>query len=716
MFDATLPGMTPGMGTSGPKPTAVPYQTLWKSYDDILVEGLKYVEDRAKGSIESLQTQWPSFNSIGLNGIEWHSLYVIAARPGVGKALSLDTKIPTPTGWTTMANINIGDYVLGMDGKPTKVLFATEIMKNRTCYKVIFSDGTEVIADAEHLWLTETRASRRAAIPPKGFVRKIGGPGNDQRWKNEKASVKTTDEILKSLRTGSDNRLNHSVPVTEPIDLPKADLPIDPYILGYWLGDGDRHDAMISVSPDDMPNLVEKLEEAGYYYTSRIDKRNLGRVRFSGALISKGRSYQESGGVEMLRKANLFYNKHIPQIYMRASKKQRLELLKGLMDSDGTARNHGSGRVSFAVTDKKLFESVKELVCSMGFQCHVKTKQVKGKNTDSSVCYTLGFVADIPVFELERKRLRQDLKVRPTIKRRYIADITPVESVPVRCITVDNDDHMYLISDSFVPTHNTLISNAITRNLHALNKKQDFNILHFQFEMLGRNMAIRELSAGTNLNIRYLQSAKDPGMIPLTKSDHEKLLHYVASQRGRKEYVIDRALTVDGIKKAIYDFYTAYRKPFVVTLDHTLLVKMSSSETSKMVTLQNLSTMMTELKKDLPVIFLILTQLNREIDDSKRQEPGKLANFPTEADVYGSDYLLQCADVMIAYNRPSKYNISSYGPQKFIITPFDKFLLAQHVLKNRFGEVGIHWYRAEYATMNVIEAKTPNTGSGFSAR
>jgi replicative DNA helicase len=262
----------------------------------------------------------------------------------------------------------------------------------------------------------------------------------------------------------------------------------------------------------------------------------------------------------------------------------------------------------------------------------------------------------------------------------------------------------------------TLIANAITRRLHALNKTQDFNILHFQFEMLGRNMALRELSAATNLNIRYLQSAKDSTMIPLTRPDYEKLLHYVASQRGRQEYVIDKPLTVESIRKAIYDFYATHRKPFVITLDHTLLVKTASSETSKMATLQNLSTMMTEVKNELPVIFLILTQLNREIDDATRQEPGKLLNYPTEADVYGSDYLLQCADVMMAYNRPAKYNLSAYGPERFVITPLDKFLLAQHVLKNRFGETGLYWYKAEYATMNVVETPAPMRSSAFSAK
>jgi replicative DNA helicase len=167
-------------------------------------------------------------------------------------------------------------------------------------------------------------------------------------------------------------------------------------------------------------------------------------------------------------------------------------------------------------------------------------------------------------------------------------------------------------------------------------------------------------------------------------------------------------MTVGDMANAIKMFYAEYKKPFVVTLDHTLLVRQSASDTSKPVTLQNLATMLTEMKNKLPVTFIILTQLNREIDNAERQKPGKLENYPTEADVFGSDYLLQCADVMIAYNRPAKYNISRYGPQKYIITPSDKYLLAMHVLKNRFGETSIQWYKADYAKMEVVEALEPD--------
>ena len=253
----------------------------------------------------------------------------------------------------------------------------------------------------------------------------------------------------------------------------------------------------------------------------------------------------------------------------------------------------------------------------------------------------------------------------------------------------------------------TLIAASLTRELQRLNPDQDFSVLHFQFEMLGRNMSNRELSSANNLDIRYMQSAQDDGMAPLSDADKAKLKKYAESQSHRKEYIIDRSMGVQQMYEVILDFYNETKRPFVITLDHTLLVRQSASETSKQMTLQNLATMMTEVKNRLPVTFLILTQLNREIDDAERQRPGQLSNYPTEADVFGSDYLLQCADVMIAWNRPAKYNLALYGPNRFVITPTDKYLLAAHVLKNRFGELSVQWYNADYPTMTITETVTP---------
>jgi replicative DNA helicase len=173
----------------------------------------------------------------------------------------------------------------------------------------------------------------------------------------------------------------------------------------------------------------------------------------------------------------------------------------------------------------------------------------------------------------------------------------------------------------------TLISASLTRSLLEINTDQDFAVLHFQFEMLGRNMALRELSSVSGLQMRYILSAEDD----------EKLNSYVKSQKNkRNEYVVDTALTVEQMRKVVYAFYKEYKKPFVITLDHTLLVKRGSDENSRNATLENLSSMMTQTKKALPITWIVLTQLNREIDSAERQIPGKLSNYPTEADVFGT--------------------------------------------------------------------------------
>lgn len=253
----------------------------------------------------------------------------------------------------------------------------------------------------------------------------------------------------------------------------------------------------------------------------------------------------------------------------------------------------------------------------------------------------------------------------------------------------------------------SLIAASLSRELQKLNNDQNFAVLHFQFEMLGRNMVLREFSSEMNMNIRYLQSAQDDGMPPFSEADLKRLETYANSQQNREEYIIDTAMTVEEMKNTIILFYKKVQKPFIITLDHTLLVKQSSSENNRNITLQNLATMITFIKNRLPVTFILLTQLNREIDDAERQKPGQLSNYPTEADVYGSDFLFQCADVMMAYNRPAKYQLRLYGPEKFIIEDDDKFLLALHVLKNRFGTVGLQWYRANYAEMTIDESHAP---------
>ena len=121
-------------------------------------------------------------------------MVVIAARPAIGKALALDTPLPTPTGWTTMGEVAVGDQLIDAEGRATTVVAATEVMTERPCYEVEFSDGSVIVADAQHQWLTDTRASR------KSFQAARDGR-NGTKNQRTFAEVRTTEEIAATIRT-----------------------------------------------------------------------------------------------------------------------------------------------------------------------------------------------------------------------------------------------------------------------------------------------------------------------------------------------------------------------------------------------------------------------------------------------------------------------------------------------------------------------------------
>ncbi|MGQ0776236.1 MAG: replicative DNA helicase [Pseudonocardiales bacterium] len=164
------------------------------------------------------------------NGLHAGQMVIIAARPGIGKALALDTPLPTPTGWTTMGAVAVGEDLLGADGRPTPVVAATDVLSGRPCYEVEFSDGSVIVADGQHQWLTETRSA--------------------PRWAQQSCrSVRTTEEIAATLWCGTtDPQPNHSVPNCLPLDLPERELPIAPYSLGVWLASREGLDDHIPVA------------------------------------------------------------------------------------------------------------------------------------------------------------------------------------------------------------------------------------------------------------------------------------------------------------------------------------------------------------------------------------------------------------------------------------------------------------------------------------
>ncbi|MGH3833303.1 MAG: DnaB-like helicase N-terminal domain-containing protein, partial [Pseudonocardiaceae bacterium] len=374
------------------------------------------------------------------NGLHPGQMVIIAARPGIGKALALDTPLPTRTGWTTMGDIAVGEELLGADGRPTTVVAATDVMRGRPCYEIEFSDGTIIVADGNHQWLTETRAARRSAQQAAtGY----------NRYRNQRtfAEVRTTEEIAATLRCRTaDRRLNHLVRNCRPIDLPDADLLIPPYSLGVWLGDGSSNAANFT-SAD--PEIAVHVEAEGLWVEQH------------------GQSCRDHHGTVQarLRTLGVLGTKHIPTAYLRASLEQRRALLAGLLDTDGTVTPAGS--VQFRVTSAQLARDVRELVVGLGYRCGTSTKRVLGRTERSSTAYILTFSTEDDVFQLERKRLVHKQRRRYSSARscgRYIVAVRPVESVPVRCVQVSNSDHLYLAGESMIPTHNSTLGLDLARS------------------------------------------------------------------------------------------------------------------------------------------------------------------------------------------------------------------------------------------------------------
>ena len=339
------------------------------------------------------------------------------------KCLSLDTKLPTPTGWTTMGDVKAGDFLISDGGNPTRVLMATEPQYGHKCYRIVFDDGSSVIADSDHKWMvTHNRKSPQ----------------------DREERISSTKDLIPG---------KSSIRVSSPFNLPDIDLPIHPYVLGVWLGDGWSATGKICAHTEDIVNIGNMISDCGYELlpASKEKGRNVWNQRIVGFS-------------EKLNSLGLINNKHIPPIYLRSSFDQRLSLLQGLMDTDGTVVISSGSQYSFSSSNPRLSYGFSELIRSLGFKVKkcVRHRKImyRGELKECKPADQFWFTSyrDIPVFRMQRKLdkvIWSDKKRHGRSKRHKIVSVDPIESVPVKCISVDSPSHLYLAGDGMVPTHNT---------------------------------------------------------------------------------------------------------------------------------------------------------------------------------------------------------------------------------------------------------------------
>ncbi|MFF4771703.1 replicative DNA helicase [Microtetraspora fusca] len=707
------------------------------------------------------------------NGLHPGQMIVVAARPAIGKALALDTPLPTPTGWTTMGDVKVGDCLLGADGVPTRVVAATEVMHGRPCYEVEFSDGTVIVADGSHQWRTTTRAARRQRAEsgralhwpaqsvsrvrsayeasPAGeddlvthrealamvgaefrnvlhtvqkeigsagkVARQVSGSARGYLWNTPGYSrrrlftalyagasrprnaattaihrdVVTTEEIAATLRCSSDNRPNHAVAVAAPFALPERDLPLPPYALGAWLGDG--HSAAARLTTVD-PEIVANIEAEGLLvsrigseptYSLRLPEPPVaprvcgvcgalfvpknsqvrtcgrscgGRARFvsppapaptcpdcgapsSGLRRCKACRKRHGTVQAILRGLGVLGNKHIPQQYLRASEGQRRALLSGLLDTDGYVSR--DGQIQIAVTNRRLAEDALELVLSLGYRAMMKTKPVRGRSAQSSVCYMINFTTADKVFRLARKAERQVMRSHPSTRVRYIVDVRPVPSTPVRCVEVDNADHMYLAGRACVPTHNSTLGLDFARSAAI---KHGLTTVIFSLEMSRNEITMRLLSAEARVGLHTMRSGS------MSDDDWTRMARRMGEVAEAPLFIDDSPnMSMMEIRAKCRRLKQRNDLRFVI-VDYLQLMSSPKRTESRQQEVSELSRSLKLLAKELEVPVIAISQLNRGPEQRTDKRP-------QVSDLRESGSIEQDADMVILLHREDAYERES---------------------------------------------------------
>jgi replicative DNA helicase len=384
----------------------------------------------------------------------------------------------------------------------------------------------------------------------------------------------------------------------------------------------------------------------------------------------------------LLRTLGVLGDKHIPLAYLRASETQRRALLAGLLDTDGTVTP--TGNVQFTSTSRRLAEGVQELIASLGYRCSVNTKRVKGRPPASSIVYTINFTTLDEVFRLERKRIAHKERRRSAnearIGSRYVVDVRPVPSVPVRCVTVDNDDHLYLASRSMIPTHNSTAAMDFAR---ATSVRGNFASAIFSLEMSKVEIVMRLLSAEARVPLHILRSGQ------LSDDDWTKLARRMGEISEAPLFVDDTPnMNLMEIRAKARRLKQRHDLKLII-VDYLQLMTSPKRVESRQQEVAELSRGLKLLAKEVECPVVAVSQLNRGPEQRTDKRPQL-------SDLRESGSIEQDADVVILLHRDDYYDKESprAGEADFIVAkhrngPTDTVTVAAQLHLSRFVDMAV---------------------------
>lgn len=559
----------------------------------------------------TIPTGLKSLDKILNGGFKSPDLIILGGRPSMGKALPITSHVLTPKGWKLMGDMKVGDEVVSINGEKSYVTGVFPQGGLET-YEITFNDGRTTECCGEHLW--------------EVFSTRFGKLGGETR-------VMNTKQIADKLQTKRfQGRM--SIPKFSGIFGDSNVFNIHPYILGVLIGDGDLSSGAIWNKPEVfVKEKIKSLIPVGY------EVSEYGGDRYG--IINSIKGGTKNLFIEELRQLGLMgkrsYEKFIPDVYKMCSREQRIQLLQGLLDSDGFADK--GGIITFSSSSKKLAQDVQELCWSLGYVCTLRVKKAFLNGERKRDAYILSISTDTPseCFSLPRKleRACEKKRCRPctimSVKKKG-------RKVECQCISVSHERALY-VTDQYIMTHNTQFATFFAEEAAKLGKHVYFVSIEMTAMQLVARMTAREGISYSNMRQGRLTSS-EWSMIDSRASELQKLKINIADSPDCRQlsYIKSEARLLK--RKGELD---------IMFVDYLGLIKTNMRFEKRYIEVGYITGELKALAKELQIPIILLAQLSRPPQGREKETP-KMEALRESGDIE------QDADIIIFPHRPYVYD------------------------------------------------------------
>jgi len=586
---------------------------------DLVTRAYELIEKREGTHVTGLPTGYYELDDKTC-GLQNGELIIIAGRPSMGKAQPLDAKVLTPDGWRRMGELRVGDELASIDGAPSFVA-GVYPQGRRQVYRITFADGRSTECCAEHLW----RVSYRDWEEPR-----VLSTERLIEMLSRKRYVKRLWIDTFSGQFGND-----------------ADLPLDPWLLGFLLGDGTLGGSSVRFSTSDEEMLAQVQGTAGDELAITSAGRYDYRLTQAGGAHATGVAGVKPNPVKAALQSLELWDvtaceKYIPPAYMRASRDARVRLLSGLLDADGWVEKWGSLR--FGTASERLARNVVELMRSLGGTCSYTPKRTSYTYRGAKHSGLTSFVCNLQHREasefvrLSHKKARLGTG-RQRQRRLNILSIEPTRVAPTQCIAVTHPSRLY-ITDEYVVTHNTAFALNIAEHAGIIEKVP---LAIFSLEMGRQQLAERFLCSYSGVDAQLVRK----GM--LSTEHYQKLVEACGVISEAPIYIDDTAaLTPLEIRAKARRLSSSYGIRCIF-IDYLQLMHVGGKVESRQQEISTISRYLKSLARELNVPVVVLSQLNRSPE-------GREGHRPRMSDLRESGSIEQDADVVMLLHREDYYH------------------------------------------------------------